>query len=635
MDHYRVFFILIERLIMQNQVVADIEIEDQKIEHYSSVVISQKFNEHHTFSIRIKYDILEKAGSFSLSNAQKLIGKNAIIKLLDANTEDVLYEFHGLVCEINIEQSDNFTSDLVLKGYSPTILLENGPNSNSFYKKKLQQVVDALTKNLSQVNCSVSNNPQYKTEIAYVSQYRESAFHFLNRLSSQFGEWFYYDGQKLIFGKPSNSPNIEVTYGIDVQTLQMKLKILPLTFSGYSYISKDDKFITSNAPSGVDGLDEYAGYALNESNKIFSDPVSLPVKQRIESKSDLDNFLKQQKTAMAADLEVLSGTSDNPTVCIGAVADVKVSVLAENGFDKQEGGKFLITSVEHHIGNNDRYYNNFEGIPSGIDVIPVDNVIIPLAEPQIATVKDNKDPDNMGRIRVQMLWQQATDEMTDWLRVMTPDAGGGKDGAKNRGLVVVPEPGDQVLVCFRYNDPDRPFVMGSMFQGKTGGGGGQGNNTKSLNSKSGHTISMDDGKGITIVDKSTNNKIEIDGTNKITVTAAQKIELTNGKSTITMDGDTITITAAHVNINGSDDCFLKGGDNGFAAAKGGDVSVNGKDVSVSGNKSVVVSGASEATVTGAKATLNGDSEATVNGGGKSTLSAGGKVAIQGAIVALN
>ncbi|MBK6381126.1 MAG: hypothetical protein IPF72_16180 [Chitinophagaceae bacterium] len=82
-----------------------------------------------------------------------------------------------------------------------------------------------------------------------------------------------------------------------------------------------------------------------------------------------------------------------------------------------------------------------------------------MAEPQIANVKDNKDPDNMGRVRVQMLWQKGN-EMTDWIRVMTPDAGSGKGGGKNRGLVVIPEPGDQVLICFRYNDPDRPFCYG-------------------------------------------------------------------------------------------------------------------------------------------------------------------------------
>jgi type VI secretion system secreted protein VgrG len=612
---------------MKNQVIADIEIEDKKIAYYSSVIIRQAFNAHHEFAIRIKYDVLEKLGSFSVSNAQKMIGKLAIIKLKHANTLAVAYEFRGLICEISMEQSDNFTSDLVLKGYSPTILLENGPHLLSFYKKKLQDIVQQLTGPLSDANCKVNMAPQYKTPIPYICQYRESAFHFLNRLSADFGEWCYYDGKELFFGKPGSSPSFNITYGQDVHNIQFTLRILPMTFNGYTYVSKNDELLSCDAPKDVDGLDEYASFALKESNKIFAEPVSFPVKQRVDTKSDLEAFLKKQKAAMAANLEILNGTSDNPAICIGGVANVKFSKFENNSFTQEDYGKYMITSIEHHVTDNGKYYNSFEAIPSGLEILPVKNIITPIAEPQIATVKDNKDPDNLGRVRVQMLWQQAVDEMTDWLRVMTPDAGGGKDGAKNRGLVVVPEPGDQVLVCFRYNDPDRPFVMGSMFHGKTGGGGGQGNNTKSLNSKSGHTLSLDDGKGITFVDKSGGNKIEIDGTNTITVTASQKIELTNGKSTITMDGDTITISAAHINILGSTDSCIHGGDHGLSAEKGGVVSVNGKKTTVVGSE--------EVTATGAKATLNGDSEATVNAGGKTTVSAAGKVAVQGAIVALN
>lgn len=585
------------------KVIADIEIEDQKIEHYSTVTINQKFNEHHTFSIRIKYDVLEKTGSFSLSNAQKLIGKSAVIKLLYANTLEIAYEFHGLVCGIDIEQADNFSSDLVIKGYSPTILLENGQNFNSFYNKKLQQVVDALTGSLSQVNCSVNNSPQYKTPIPYVSQYRESAFHFLNRLSSQFGEWFYYDGQKLYFGKPSGSPNIEIIYGIDVRSMQMKLQILPLTFSGYSYLSKDDKLITADAPSTIDGLDEYASFVLNESNKIFSEPVSLPVKQRIESKSDLDSFLKQKKTAMAAHLEVLNATSDNPAVCIGAVADLKVSVLSGADFKKEDGGKFLITAIEHHVSGNGKYYNSFEGIPSGIDVIPVNNVIVPLAEPQIATVKDNKDPDNMGRVRVQMLWQQASNEMTDWLRVMTPDAGGGKGGAKNRGLVVVPEPGDQVLVCFRYNDPDRPFVLGSMFHGKTGGGGGQGNKVKSLTALSGSVVSLD-GDAINIIDAA-GNKVTLDGGGKINVNCTSNITLECGSSKITMDsGGKIEISGTEITVSGSTKAEMKS--TASFKAEGTAATVKGATAEINGDSKVDVKSGAAVEVASPATTVKGD-----------------------------
>jgi type VI secretion system secreted protein VgrG len=66
---------------MEHQVIADIEIEDERIDYYSSIIIRQQFNAHHEFAIRIKYDVLEKIGAFNLSTAQKKIGKLAIIKL--------------------------------------------------------------------------------------------------------------------------------------------------------------------------------------------------------------------------------------------------------------------------------------------------------------------------------------------------------------------------------------------------------------------------------------------------------------------------------------------------------------------------------------------------------------------------
>lgn len=619
---------------MHHQVIADIEIEDQKILYYSSVIIRQQFNAHHEFSIRIKYDVLEKTGSFSMGNAQKLIGKSTVIKLLRTNTLEVAYEFRGMICELSMEQADNFSSDLVLKGYSPTILLETGPHLLSFYKKNLKDIAKQLTEAVTQSNCKVNLAPLYNSPITYICQYRESTFHFLNRLSSDFGEWFFYDGKELFFGKPSSLPAVDITYGQDVHNIQLTLRILPLTFSSYSYASKDDKVLSADAPSTVDGLDEYASLALKESNKIFSEPNNFPLRQRVQSKTELDGFLKKQKAAMAAELEVLSGSSDNPAVCIGAVVNVKFSRLENNAFTQEDGGKFLITSIEHHVTENGKYYNTFEGISAGMEIIPVKNITLPIAESQIANVKDNKDPDNMGRVRIQMLWQK-DNEMTDWLRVMTPDAGGGKGGAKNRGLVVVPEPGDQVLVCFRYNDPDRPFVLGSMFHGKTGGGGGSSNNTKSLNSKSGHTVTLDDGAGITIVDKSTGNKIEIDGTNKITITASQTIILTNGTSSLTMDKGKITLTsggstltmdgvktslaATNVDIEGTADSSIHSGEHGFSAVSGGDVNMQGTKSTVTGS--------AEATLTGAKSTLNGSSE--------STIVSSGPTSIQGAIVKLN
>lgn len=624
---------------MQNQVIADIEIEDERIDNYSSVIIRQQFNAHHEFAIRLKYDVLEKTGSFTLTDAQKKMGKLAIIKLVKASNGEVAYEFRGLVCEVSMEQSDNFTSELVIKGYSPTILLENGPHLLSFYDKGLKPIVQQLTASLSQSNCRVALKPQHTTPIKYICQYRESAFHFINRLSSDFGEWFYYDGIDVFFGKPSSTPNIEITYGEDVQQLQLKLRILPLTFSSYAYLSKKDELITQDAPSSLDGLDQYASYALQESGKVFTEPVSFPVRQRVEDKAELEGFVKKQKTAMAADLEVLSGSSDNPAICIGALADVKISRPENKLFVKEEYGKFLITGIEHYVSQNGVYYNTFEGIPSGIDVIPVKNIILPIAEPQIATVKDNKDPDNMGRVRVQMLWQQADNLLTDWLRVMTPDAGGGKGGAKNRGLVVVPEPGDQVLVCFRYNDPDRAFVMGSMFHGKTGGGGGSGNKSKSLTSLSGSVVSLD-GDAISIVDAA-GNKINLDGGGNISINCSASITLECGGSKITMDsggkiaitGTEITITGTEVTMTGTSKAIMKS--TADFTAEGAKASIHADTIEIKGDSKVDIK--SDATVVmGSPATsVEGTTNLKLKSPGTVDVEGGAMTNVKGGVVNLN
>jgi uncharacterized protein involved in type VI secretion and phage assembly len=261
----------------------------------------------------------------------------------------------------------------------------------------------------------------------------------------------------------------------------------------------------------------------------------------------------------------------------------------------------MITAIEHHVTENGKYYNTFEAIPAGMEIIPVKNIVMPVAESQIAVVMDNKDPDNMCRVRVQMLWQQHIDQLTDWLRVSTPDAGGGKDGAKNRGLVVVPEPGDQVLICFRYNDPNRPFVMGSMFHGKSGGGGGEGNKSKSLTALSGSTVNMV-GDAISIIDAN-GNSILFDGAGKIDIKCSASFSITCGGAVIKMES-------------------------------GGKIEINGTEVTTTGSTKAIMKSTASYTAEGTKATtqaditeVKGDTKVDIHGGSSAQLKSDTKVDI--------
>ena len=109
--------------------------------------------------------------------------------------------------------------------------------------------------------------------------------------------------------------------------------------------------------------------------------------------------------------------------------------------------------------------------------------------------------------------------------MMPPDAGGTDQVSQNRGYVAIPEIGDQVMVGFVHNHPDRPFVMGGMFHGGVGLGGGASNRVKSIQTRSGHRIVFTEDESIIITDKS-GNEIHLDTTgSNINITAPETMTL--------------------------------------------------------------------------------------------------------------
>src|SRR6266481_5337279 len=76
-----------------------------------------------------------------------------------------------------------------------------------------------------------------------------------------------------------------------------------------------------------------------------------------------------------------------------------------------------------------------------------------------ATVKDVKDPDGMGRVKVEYSWMEG--QNTGFFApVATLMAGG------TRGSWFMPEVGDEVLVAFERGDPSHPFIVGFLWNGK-------------------------------------------------------------------------------------------------------------------------------------------------------------------------
>ena len=207
-------------------------------------------------------------------------------------------------------------------------------------------------------------------------------------------------------------------------------------------------------------------------------------------------------------------------------------------------------------------------------------------------MSSNSDPKSIGRVQVQFDWQKRMSKNTNWIQVQSPDAGG--SGMKNRGMVFVPEVGDQVMVGFEYGDPSRPYVMGSLFGGKTGNGGGSGNNTRSIFTKSGHRLVFSDDKGggwsILLAD---------DNGNSIELSTSQKTILIKSLEEIKLMSKNITLKA--------DEQITQTSGKDFEVSVGGSFTQK-----VEKDSSVSVKGKSEETVEkDSKRTINGQSDVSV------------------------
>ena len=119
----------------------------------------------------------------------------------------------------------------------------------------------------------------------------------------------------------------------------------------------------------------------------------------------------------------------------------------------------------------------------------------------IGVVTNNQDPDDLGRVKVKFPWLSDVDE-SFWARTATPMAG------KDRGVFLLPEVDDEVLVAFEHGDVRFPYVLGGLWNGVDtppfNNQNGK-NNVRAIKSRSGHLVKLNDEDGketVEIIDKS-------------------------------------------------------------------------------------------------------------------------------------
>jgi len=191
----------------------------------------------------------------------------------------------------------------------------------------------------------------------------------------------------------------------------------------------------------------------------------------------------------------------------------------------------------------------------------------------IGVVTNNKDPDGLGRVKTSLPWM-ADQVETDWARVVTPMAGSG------RGLYFLPEVNDEVLVAFEHGNPDTPYVLGGLWNGKDkppeSNSDGK-NDRRAIRSRSGNVIRLSDTDGdakIEIIDSSGKNTIVISAKdNSITITADGDVTVQSNNGKLKLSGRGVEITSTStVKIEASQSADLKA--SGQLNIKGSVVNIN-------------------------------------------------------------
>ena len=426
------FFLKIDNEILKDAMVSSVEIRQELGQHYTCAVEFRSL--HHQRPAIESY-----------------LGKSLEFVLFE-EFESELSIFQGLVVEgeLEFELHGDFVAKLhaVTKSY----LLQLTPEEDYFLKKSLPDVAKKIVKEDGLELEFNADGPMAK--VNYV-QWGETDFDFLRRIS---------DDQHC-FIRPTPK-GIEIRRGFEDVGLSLrwhdeygliefsiKGKLGQPSFDGTYYdsrtiqsqkfekVKEDSRFFSDTLAELVEAVK--TGSQQLPSNRLVFDGRAPAVDKYKE-------LLKKESARSIGSKILARGTSRNVRLQPGN----KIH-LEGNNFAAE--GDYGLICVTHHYDMTNGYRNDFTATP-WMDFTCIEQPApARLLGVLSARVVEHNDPRGMGRIQIQYDWMEGSS--TAWARMTTPSAGGG------RGFMFMPEKGDEVLVAFEHGDPERPYVIGALWNG--------------------------------------------------------------------------------------------------------------------------------------------------------------------------
>ncbi|KFF03483.1 type VI secretion system Vgr family protein [Flavobacterium reichenbachii] len=504
---------------------------------YYDLNLSQKMADHHHFSFVWQYTGKAVIKPEDQAKAiRSFIGSEVIFTFKSLTGIKLMSK--GIINKLTSADLNGSAVNLHVSGISHTIVLDDRPKSRTYLERGMDHIVlDILSEGPTEFYQREAIRSTYMKEFNYIAQYNESNFNFLKRLSARYGQWFYFDGMRMQYGQTKNT-KIKLINGASLHSFKIEVNMAAhkISLGGYDYSNAVN--IRNSAERTSSGSKDSFALNVGYNQGIVTQPeISLAsFTNNAQHKDEIEEMVTLQTAGSDANSVYYSGISYFP-LGLGQTFTIINQTIEHH---------LVCIESNHHSQVHGNYSCEFKAIPADVSAPHyTDTAVFAKAETQPAKIKDNKDPEGLGRVRVDFFWGEGT-KSSQWIRMIQPHGGAGK------GFYFIPEIGEEVLVGFEGANAQCPYVMGAHYNGQESSGyNTPKNDIKVIQTRSGNRIISDDATGdITIESQKGKTIAVVHGDGNIRFKAPKNIELEAGEDIIMKAGQNITSTAG-MNISES------------------------------------------------------------------------------------
>jgi type VI secretion system secreted protein VgrG len=571
---------------------------------------------------------IELASENGAITPQEIVGKRVTLSVMQADDETERY-FDGFVSHFTKlpRHPTRGFFEYELKVVPWTWFLTRTTNCRIFQDMTVPQVIEQIFKDFGfsdfQDQISGTHNPW-----TYCVQYRETAFNFISRLMEQEGIYYFFKHEMgkhtMVLGDKSS-----VHQNCDYQS---NVRMEPATGSysrdqdavhvwerHYQYRSGKWAQTDYNFETPTTSLLTNDSTVLTIENNTNYELFDYP--GEYDNKGDGESLTKLRMEEEEIGFDTARGESD----CRSFVSGFKFTL--QDHEQKDQNQAYVLLSVTHRgrqanlyggEAEEASYQNSFECFPATVQFRPPRTTpasIVHGTQTAVVVGPSGEEiyTDQYGRVKVQFFWDRlGTNDQNSscWIRVSQPWAG------MNWGAIWIPRIGQEVVVDFLEGDPDRPLIVGRVYNelqtvpytlpdNSTQSG------FKSRSSKGGGTADFNE---LRFEDKMGSEEIFLQAQKDLTILVE------HDESRTVQNDETVAITQNRTESVGGNET--------------GTISGN-RQWTVSGNDSLTVNGSQTITVTGS-ISITANQQITLTCGGNTITMGPSGISIQGTpIVEIN